>query len=297
MTINLYREKERIVKFLREFLEAQNKDGYVIGVSGGLDSAVTLYLLVEAVGRDKIFALIMPEIDSEPDSISDALDLVLRLNVSYKVVSLTKVLFLLGVYNIVPLFWIFLRPIKRKVVRSLYIKYSQILGKPLFFAQKEKISNKLDWFYEGIAYYRIKHRLRMAILYYYAETKNYLVAGCTNLTENLIGYYVRYGDDASDISPISHLYKTEVKELAKIMKVPQRIIDKPPSPDLLPGITDEFSLGISYEVLDKILEYLEKGKTPKDINEFDKKLVNLIYEQYNFVKKEKGKPFKLSRDN
>lgn len=296
MSVDLYREKEKIIQFLKELLEVNNKDGYVIGVSGGLDSAVTLYLLVEAVGRDKILALIMPEIDSEPSSIKDALELVRNLDVPYKVIRLTKVLFLLGVYNLVPLFWLFIRPIKRKIVKNLYNKYSEILNKPVFFAQKEKLVKKLNWFYEGIAYYRIKHRLRMALLYYYAEIKNYFVVGCTNLTENLIGYYVKYGDDASDVSPISHLYKSEVKEMAKILKVPQKIIDKPPSPDLLPGINDEFSLGVSYEVLDKILKEFELGKTPKEICGFDRNLVDLIYDQYKFVKKEKEKPFKLLRD-
>ncbi|MFN3699038.1 MAG: NAD(+) synthase [Dictyoglomus sp.] len=294
--MDLNKEKEKIIDFLRKKLEEEGKEGYIIGISGGIDSAVTLYLLNEAIGRDRILALIMPEMDSEPSSIRDALDLVQNLKVPYKVISLTKVLLILGVYSLIPLFWLFFRGLKRKAVKYIYREYTKTLSKPPFFAQKDRMAKKLRWFYEGIAYYRIKHRLRMLLLYYYAEMKNYLVVGCTNLTENLIGYYVRYGDDACDVAPIAHLYKTEVKNLAKLLNLPEKIIEKPPSPDLLPGITDEFSLGIDYETLDQILMNFELGRKPQEMINYDRDLIDLIYEQYNFTKKEKEKPLKLSRD-
>jgi len=170
--MNLLEEKNRIIKFLREKLDEEGKNGYVIGVSGGLDSAVVLYLLLEAVGKDKIFALIMPEMDSEPSSLRDALFLVRNLDVPYKVFSLTNTLWVLGVYKIIPLFWLLLRPLKKKAVRYLYEEYSKSLGKPIFFAQRGKVNSKrFRWFYEGIAYYRIKHRLRMILLYFYAEKR------------------------------------------------------------------------------------------------------------------------------
>lgn len=293
--MEIEKERNRIIKFLQERLEEEEKEGYVLGISGGIDSAVVSYLLKEAVGKEKVFGLIMPEMDSEPSSLKDALLIVENLKIPYKIFSLTKALWILGVYRSIPLFWLLFRPLKRKAVKYLYKEYSKILRKPVFFAQKEKLSAKLNWFYEGIAYYRIKHRLRMALLYFFAEMKNYLVVGCNNLTEELIGYYVRYGDDSSDIAPISHLYKTEVKELAEILGVPKRIIDKPPSPDLFPGISDELSLGIDYSTLDIILRYFEEGKTPSQLKEFDENLVKLIYDQYIWGKEQRKKPLRLFR--
>lgn len=294
--MEIEREKERIIEFLRKKLEEEKKDGYILGISGGIDSAVVSYLLKEAVGKERVFALIMPEMDSEASSLKDALLIVKNLGIPYKILSLTKALWVLGVYSSIPLFLLFFKSLKRKAIRYLYNEYSKILEKPVFFAQKEKLNKKLKWFYEGIAYHRIKHRLRMTLLYFFAEKKNYLVVGCNNLTESLIGYYVRYGDDASDIAPISHLYKTEVKELAKILGVPQKIIEKLPSPDLLPGISDEFSLGVDYTTLDKILKSFEDGKDSIQLEGLNKELVKLIYEQYLWVKEQNKKPWKLLRE-
>jgi NAD+ synthase len=170
------------------------------------------------------------------------------------------------------------------------------LNKPLFFAIKDRIDPRLYWFNKGKAYYSVKHRIRMAILYFFAEKENYMVAGCTNLTERLIGFYVRYGDDASDIAPISHLYKTEVIELAKFLKVPEKIIEKPPTPDLIPGITDEGSIGFSYKDIDSLLKNFEDGKSSEEINEnFDRKMISLLYEQYIWVKEQNKKPWRLER--
>jgi len=104
----------------------------------------------------------------------------------------------------------------------------------------------------------------MATLYYYAEKNDYLLVGCTNLSERLIGFYVKYGDDVCDVAPIAHLYKTEVRQLSEYLSVPEDIRNRPPSPDLIPGITDEYSLGVNYETLDQILAGLEEGKTAED---------------------------------
>jgi len=296
MERDLLKEKERIIEFIKEKLKEDEKDGFVIGLSGGIDSAVTLYLLNDTVGKEKILALILPELDTEPSSIKIAKNLVKSLDISYKVIPLTKCLFLLGVYQTLPLFLFPFRPLKRKMVRRFYENYSKTLLEPIFFAQKRRLKERLPFYYEGMAYYRIKHRLRMAILYFYAEKENFLVAGCTNLTEDIIGYYVRYGDNSSDIAPISHLYKTEVRELAKILSIPEEILNRLPSPDLLPGISDEFSLGIDYETLDRILMEIEEGRKREEIEErFGKDFVGLVFEQIDWVKREKERPCRISR--
>jgi NAD+ synthase len=111
---------------------------------------------------------------------------------------------------------------------------------------------------QAVAYHRVKGRLRAILLYYYAELENLLVLGTCNKTEKAIGFFVKYGDAAADIAPLESLYKTQVRQLAAFLEIPDEIISKPPSPDLLPGITDEYAIGLSYEMLDKILWRLEE---------------------------------------
>jgi NAD+ synthase len=106
----------------------------------------------------------------------------------------------------------------------------------------------------------LKPRLRMMILYYYANMLNYLVAGTGNKSEISVGYFTKYGDGAADILPLGDLYKSEVKKLAALVGVPKHIVNKVPSAGLWKGQTDEGEIGITYPELEKILIALEKGK-------------------------------------
>jgi NAD+ synthase len=105
----------------------------------------------------------------------------------------------------------------------------------------------------------------MVILYSYAERQNLLVVGTASKTEPLTGFFVKYGDSAADIMSLLPLYKTQVRQLAKFLQVPEKIINKAPSPDPIPGITDEFAIGITYEKLDLILAGLDMNMEVKDI--------------------------------
>ena len=113
----------------------------------------------------------------------------------------------------------------------------------------------------------MKARLRMATLYYIANSNNYLVAGTGNKSELMTGYFTKYGDGGADILPIGNLYKTEVQALARKLNIPKQIIEKPPSAGLWEGQTDEAELGMSYEVLDVALiaieQYQEKNVDAK----------------------------------
>ena len=289
-------EAHRIEQFLRQTLNDEKKNGFVIGVSGGLDSAVVLKLLVRAVGKENVLGLILPERDTEKKSTTLARSLLEQEKVPYKIISMTPLLRHLGVYKDMPLFLLPTRGLKESIVRRFYNDYTKKLNKPVFFAQWEEPPTQLPYFYEGIAYYRIKHRVRMATLYYYAEKNNYLLVGCTNLSERLIGFYVKYGDDVCDVAPIAHLYKTEVRQLSEYLSVPEDIRNRPPSPDLIPGITDEYSLGVNYETLDQILAGLEEGKTAEDLKQlFPADIVELVINQVKFTQKLEGKPYMLKR--
>ncbi|WP_018963127.1 NAD(+) synthase [Coprothermobacter platensis] len=296
MGVDARNEIDRIVSFLRSSLEHYKKEGFVVGISGGLDSAAVLKLLLQSVDRSKIQALVLPEKDTQKLSTSLALDLLKAEHVDYKVLSLTPVLRYIGIYRDLPLSYIPTRSLRERLVRKYYDNYTKELGKPVFFGQNDYISKPLPYFYQGIAYYRIKHRVRTVLLYYYAEQLNYLVAGCTNLTERRLGYYVRFGDDLSDIAPIAHLYKTEVRQLSQLLGVPKEILDRPPTPDLLPGITDEYSMGATYDMLDGILVALDAGLSLKLIKEkYPEKLVDLVREQIGRTIEEQEKPLMLER--
>lgn len=107
----------------------------------------------------------------------------------------------------------------------------------------------------------LKPRLRMAVLYHYANRLGYLVVGCGNRSELMTGYFTKHGDGAADILPIGGLYKTRVRELARALGVPSRIVEKPPGAGLWEGQTDEGELGITYQELDRALAALETGES------------------------------------
>ena len=116
----------------------------------------------------------------------------------------------------------------------------------------------------------LKARIRMSIIYYYANQKNYLVTGTGNKSEILIGYFTKHGDGACDFEPIGDLYKTEVFELSRLLDVPTEIIDKPPRAGLWDNQTDEAEIGMSYDLLDQILYlYCEDVKNTEIADRLD----------------------------
>jgi len=110
---------------------------------------------------------------------------------------------------------------------------------------------------DKLAEANVKPRLRMIVLYYYANNLGHLVVGSGNKSELMVGYFTKYGDGAVDLLPLGGLYKTQVRQVSTELGIPQRIIDKPPSAGLWRGQTDEDELGISYEELDRALIALQ----------------------------------------
>ena len=119
----------------------------------------------------------------------------------------------------------------------------------------------------------LKPRLRMASLYYFANSLNYLVVGTGNRSELEVGYFTKHGDGATDILPLGGLYKTEVKKLAQELGIPKEIVEKPPSAGLWENQTDEGELGLTYERLDEILSHLARGAQPLELEPSELKLV------------------------
>lgn len=246
--------KDIIVNFIKDSVKNFAKDGVVIGLSGGIDSSVVAYLACEALGKDKVLALFMPERDSNPLSRSHAKLVSRNLGMELLEINLTPILRRIGIYKLEPSPLFFPRSFQEKYV---LIKYKRFQDEETTFLKSQKGGEGNTELMRGVAFLRIKHRLRMIMWYCYAELRNYLVLGCCNKTEKLTGYFVKYGDSGSDIDPIAGLYKTQVSEIARFIGVPEEIVNKPPSPDLMPGMTDEFALQMSYKKIDTILYALE----------------------------------------
>jgi NAD+ synthase len=150
-----------------------------------------------------------------------------------------------------------------KVSSKEDMKDAQELGRKLDIMQETiDIQSILDTFkkelrtreqIDPIPVGNLMPRIRMTILYYYANSLNMLVAGTGNRSELLIGYFTKYGDGGADILPIGGLYKTQVRQLASFLHLPERIVSKKPSAGLWPGQTDEEEIGIDYEIIDLIL--------------------------------------------
>jgi len=249
--------------FIQTGLGNFNREGAVIGLSGGLDSSVVLALAVAALGPDRVLGLIMPERDSNPQSETDARQQAETLGVRVERVDLTPILEEMGIYRHIPRNFFASRKIAGPAIKASYKLYTTLTGERPILKGLEGSSSAI--IRRANAYYRMKHRLRMVELYSFAEHENRLVVGTANKTEMLTGFFVKYGDSAADIMPLQPLYKTQVKQLAGFLEVPRKIIDKAPSPDLIPGITDEFALGISYEKLDLILLGLDRKLEVKEI--------------------------------
>ena len=185
-------------------------------------------------------------------------------------IDITPYLEELGIYKLFPLDKILsLGKLKSALVKKAYHVYERKTGKIPFLESLSGFKDKefKSYLAKGNAYYRAKHRLRMTLLYLYGEVENRLVVGAANKSEYKIGYFVKHGcDDATDIMPLLNLFKTQVRELARYLNIPARIIEKPPSPDVMPGLADdEEVIRISYENMDLILLALEKIGKLSDI--------------------------------
>lgn len=259
MKLDCEKVSKQIEDFISSSVQNFKREGVIIGLSGGIDSSVVATLSVRALGRDQVFALIMPDKDSETSNMKDAVSLAKSLKIKYDVSDISPILDKIGIYNLVPS-----ESLKDKKVLVERIK--NLRRSSTFEVQTVGFPIRSSLTY---AYLLPKPRIRSILLFFNARIRNLLVVGTINKSEYCVGTYDKYGDGACEISPIQSLYKTQVRQLAKYLEVPKRIIAKPPTPDLFLGsiFTDEFIIGMSFNQLDPILYCIEIGMKSSEISE------------------------------
>jgi len=251
-------ETERIVSFVADFVARRGAKGVCLGLSGGIDSAVVAAICVRAIIPDKVHALFLPERDSSPETAEDARNLAEKLGISCETRDLTRALEELGCYRSGASALVRMRGLARGAARIL-----PGAARKGYLASLRGGAGRE--FQEFVAFYRMKHRLRLVSFYREAERRDLIVACCANRTEFETGFFVRYGDDSGDIAPIRHLYKMQVFQAGEYLGLPGRILAKKPSPDLFAGIKDEEIIGLPYAALDGILCLLARGFSDNEI--------------------------------
>jgi NAD+ synthase len=197
-----------IAEFIRAQLRQAGFERAVVGLSGGIDSALVAYLVAEAIGAERLLCVLMPYRTSSPASRADAEDVVRRLGCASTLVDISPMV------------------------------------DGYFAADPEAPALRRGNFMA---------RMRMAVLYDHSVTWGGLVVGTGNKTESLIGYTTLFGDSACAFNPVGDLYKSQVRQVAAAIGVPEAIIRKAPSADLWPGQTDEGEAGFTYHELDRLL--------------------------------------------
>ncbi|MBO6123264.1 MAG: NAD+ synthase [Methanobrevibacter sp.] len=223
--LNLKKTKNDIVNFIQSKVDESNTDGIVLGLSGGIDSTLAAYLAFEALGKDKLYGIVLPSNTTPAEDTVHGIEVAQKLGIDYKEIP----------------------------IDSILDEYLSLTG-----LEESRL-----------AVGNLKARIRMSIIYYYANANNYLVSGTGNRSEILIGYFTKHGDGACDIEPIGDLYKTDVYKLAKYLNIPSEVISKPPRAGLWNNQTDEEEIGMSYDLLDQIL-YLYSEKDLKESEIADK---------------------------
>lgn len=255
---------------VRDFLSAQVKgvpkrDGIIVGVSGGVDSAVVASLAVRAVGKENVLGLILPEKESNPISAEYAVKVINSLGIEHIKVELTESVASFDAYKN-----------RDKVIKEIFPDYTPEYKFNIYLPQNLLDVDRYNFYTLRVddgkgnirekrltkkqllaitAAANVKIRSRMIALYYWGEQENYLVAGTTNKTEFILGDYCKFGDGGTDVECISHLYKTNIYELAEYLEVPKEIRERTPSPDTfsLPVSDTDFYFCLPFNILDPLL--------------------------------------------
>jgi NAD+ synthetase len=276
MPFNSQEEAQKIISFIREVFADTNKTTAVIGLSGGIDSAVSFSLTLKALGPEHVRAYHLPSKTTNPQHLKDIQQLTsdLPAQAGFHIIPIGSIIQKSwriinhptreGIQELAPAAGPRLRESRTHNSDSEEVKktrHTKTVDLPAGRQGTAKLIETRNTNRLRLA--NITARIRMMILFDQAKKHDALVIGTENKSESMLGYFTRFGDSASDLEPITHLFKTQVIQLAKYLNLPESIITKKaPSADLWPGQTDQTELGFSYAEADPILEQISLGKNP-----------------------------------
>ena len=266
LKINPVEETRKVVEFLKYQVESvYRRGGIVVGLSGGIDSAVIAEVAVRAVGKDNVVGLILPEKESNPISSRYARSHAEVLGIEFREIDISSTVNSIYPYERRDEFIKQLIPdyesgckynitlptdLLERNSFSIYVLQVQLSDGSI---KKKRLS--FDAFRTITSFANIKIRSRMLHLYAEAEKRGLLVAGTTNRTEFVLGDFCKYGDGGTDIEPVAHLYKNQIYQIADYLGVIPEIIERSPSPDTfsLPVTDQEFFFRVPFDKLDHLL--------------------------------------------
>jgi NAD+ synthase len=252
-------------KAIREIVfHRLRRRGAVVALSGGIDSSVTAALCVDAIGKDRVFGVMMPEQDSSDDSLKFGRLLADSLGIETVVENIAPTLEALGCYRrrddairqVIPEYgegWKSKIVLPNLVDRSQYALYYVVAQSPTGELLRARLTAEA---YLGVvAATNFKQRIRKTIEYYHADRLWYAVAGTPNRLEYAQGFFVKNGDGSADFKPIAHLYKTQVYQLGRHLGVPEEILRRPPTTDTysLEQSQEEFYFALPLDMMDLCL--------------------------------------------
>jgi NAD+ synthase len=262
---------------LREILSVKvlNRRGFVVAMSGGIDSSVSAALAVEAIGAKRVYGLLLPEIDSSKQSEDLGRTLAEHLGITYESFDIAPALKAIGCYEardsairqVVPTYdhnW------KSKLViagghESGLNRFRLVVEDP--DGEVTRHSLPLGAYQQIVAATNYKQRLRKTIEYFHADRLNYAVVGTPNRLEYDQGFFVKNGDGSADVKPIAHLYKTQVYALARWMGLPDAICNASPTTDTysMPQSQEEFYFALPYDQMDLALYAYNANLPPAEL--------------------------------
>lgn len=277
LRLDAEREVARICDRLRRLLARDLKRrGLVIGLSGGIDSSVTAGLAVRALGKERVFGLMMPERHSSPDTLGLSQSVADALGIECAREDITQMLETAGCYrrydqavrSVIPEYgtgWTSKIAIEGVADGTGFNRFALVAQDPQGRVLHERLA--LRPYLEIVAATNFKQRIRKMLEYYHADRLNYAVAGTPNRLEFDQGFFVKNGDGAADVKPIAHLYKSQVYQLAQHLGIPKEVRERPPTTDTysMAQGQDEFFFAVPYRQMDICLYGKNQGFPAKAV--------------------------------